>query len=129
MRERSQLQVPSLKPPRPSDSVSAEDEFPSFPDNTRRASRSGEEQTVILDTPTILLSTVEISPVQSILIAGSDWEHHQGKDTVTGVILEPGPGQCISIYLSIIAPLLDAVITRSPAVRELLLIDTSPEVS
>ena len=96
----SQLQVPSLKPPRPSDSdsVSAEEEFPSFLDNNLKASRCGAEQTVILDTPTILLSTVEISPVQSILIAGSDWEHHQGKDTVTGVILEPGPGQCISIY-------------------------------
>ena len=69
MRENSsQLQVPSLKPPRPSDSVSAE-EFPSFLLNNRRASRCGEEQTVILDTPTILLTTVEIIPVQSILVA------------------------------------------------------------
>ena len=91
-------QLPSLKPPRPSDSVSAEVKFPSFSDSNRKASRFGLEQTVILETPTILLTTLEINPVQSIVLALSDWPDYQGNVTVTAAILEPGPAQSISIY-------------------------------
>ena len=61
--------LPSLRPPLPSDwdSDSAEEKFPSSLDINGKAARSGEEQTVILETPRILLTTLEINPVQSMM--------------------------------------------------------------
>ena len=72
--------------------------FSAFSDS-RKASKFGEEQTVILETPTILLTTLETNPVQSILIAWSywpqvlvlAWQHTKGIDTVTVVMLDQRP--------------------------------------
>ena len=56
-------------------------------------------------------------PVHLGSLAGSDWQHHQGKDTVTAVILVQATVFLLIYYCTIT--------TRIPAVLELLLlIDT-----